>query len=77
MIKLILEWYQKLLEIEKVREVARGDQHYLRKSADREAQISQAFVQLTGLICAFRSADFLRLGLSPQATSRNLFFYFQ
>ena len=34
--------YQKLLEIEKeiVREVARGEQPYLRKSADRKAQIS-------------------------------------
>ena len=54
--------YQKLLEIEKeiVREVARGDQHYVRKSADHKAQISKAFVQLTELICAFRSADFLR-----------------
>ena len=34
--------YQKLLEIEKevVREVARGDKPYLRKSKDRKAQIS-------------------------------------
>ena len=34
--------YQKLLEIEKeiVREVARGDKPYLRKSTDRKAQIS-------------------------------------
>ena len=34
--------YQKLLEIEKeiVREVARGDKPYLRKSTDRKAQTS-------------------------------------
>ena len=34
--------YQKLLEIEKemVREVARGDKPYMRKSTDRKAQIS-------------------------------------
>ena len=34
--------YQKLMEIEKeiVREVARGDKPYLRKSTDRKAQIS-------------------------------------
>ena len=34
--------YQKLLEIEKeiVREVARGDKPYLRKSTDRKAQIN-------------------------------------
>ena len=34
--------YQKVLEIEKefVREVARGDKPYLRKSTDRKAQIS-------------------------------------
>ena len=41
-----------------------GDKHYLRKSADRKAESRKAFaiVPLTGrrLICAFRSADFLR-----------------
>ena len=49
--------YQKLLEIEKeiVREVARGDKPYLRKSTDREAQIRKAFVHFSGLICALRS----------------------
>ena len=54
--------YQKLLEIEKgiVREVARGDKPYLRKSTDRKAQIRKAFVQFSGLICALRSLDFLR-----------------
>ena len=38
--------YQKLLETEKeiVREVARGDKPYLRKSTDRKAQIRKAFV---------------------------------
>ena len=51
----------KLLEIEKeiVREVARGDKPYMRKSTDRKAQIRKAFVQLSGLICALRSVDFL------------------
>ena len=50
----------KLLEIEKeiVREVARGDKPYLRKSTDRKAQIRKAFVQFSGLICALRSVDF-------------------
>ena len=54
--------YQKLLEIEKeiVREVARGDKPYLRKSTDRKAQINKAFVLFSGLICALRSVDFLR-----------------
>ena len=53
--------YQKLLEIEKkiVREVARGDKLYLRKSTDRKAQIRKALVQFSGLICALRSIDFL------------------
>ena len=53
---------KKLLEIEKeiVREVARGDKPYLRKSTDRKAQIRKAFVQFSGLICALRSVDFLR-----------------
>ena len=50
----------KLLEIEKeiVREVARGDKPYLRKSTDRKAQIRNSFVQFSGLICALRSVDF-------------------
>ena len=49
-------------EIEKeiVREVARGDKPYLRKSTDRKAQIRKAFAQFSGLICALRSVDFLR-----------------
>ena len=40
--------YQKLLEIEKeiVREVARGGKHYLRKYANRKAQIRQTFLLL-------------------------------
>ena len=38
-----------------------GDKHHLRKSADRKAQLRKAcaFVPLTELISAFRSADFL------------------
>ena len=51
-----------------------GDKHHLRKSADRKAQIRKACVPLTGLICAFRSADFLRWCLTPSATSRTISF---
>ena len=39
-----------------------------------KAQIRKAFVAVTGLICAFRSADFLRWCLSPSATSRTISF---
>ena len=48
---------KKLLEIEKeiVREVARGDKPYLRKSTDRKAQIRKAFVQFSGLSRPLRS----------------------
>ena len=54
-----------------------GDKHHLRKSADRKAQIRKAFVPLTGLICAFRSEDFLRWCLSPERNlAHNLFFLF-
>ena len=71
-----IKLYQKLLEIEKeiVREVALGDKHHPRKSADRKAPIRKAFVSLTGLICALRSADFLGWCLSPSATSRTISF---
>ena len=48
-----------------------GDRHHLRKSADRKAQIRKAFVAVTGLICAFRSADFLRWCCVPP--KKNLF----
>ena len=71
---------KKILEIEKeiVREVARGDKPYMRKSADRKAQIRKALVSLTGLICALQSADFLGWCLSPKRNlTHNLFFYFQ
>ena len=37
-----------------------GDKHHLRKSADRKAQISTVSGTNAFLICAFRSADFLR-----------------
>ena len=51
-------------EIEKeiVREVARADKPYLRKSTGRKAQIRKALVQFSGLICALRyvDSDFLR-----------------
>ena len=72
--------YQKLLEIEKeiVREVARGDKSYLRKSTDRKAQIRRAFrsVQRTDLcfaICRFSQVRFI----TPSHLTHNLFFYFQ
>ena len=55
-----------------------GNKHHLRKSADRKAQIRKAFVPLTELICAFRSAGFLRWCLFPKRNlAHNLFFYFQ
>ena len=44
-----------------------GDKHHLRKYVDCKAQIRKAFFPLTGLICAFRSADFLRRCSSPRA----------
>ena len=54
-----------------------GDKHHLRKSSDRKAQIRKAFVPCTGLICAFRSEDFLRWCLSPERNlTHNLFFLF-
>ena len=43
-----------------VREVARGDKPYLRKSTDRKAQISPLNWTNAFLICALRSVDFLR-----------------
>ena len=53
------------------------DEYHLRKSADRKAQIRKAFVPLTGLICAFRSADFLRwCSSSERNLTHNLFFLF-
>ena len=44
-------YFQELLEVEKeiVREVARCDKQFLRKSADREAQLSPAWVEWTPL----------------------------
>ena len=53
------------------------DKHHLRKSADRKAQIRKAFVPLTGLICASRSADFFKWCLfSERNLTHNLFFLF-
>ena len=45
---------------------ANEDKHHLKKSADRKAKTRRAFVPLTGLICAIRSADFLRWCLSSE-----------
>ena len=51
------------------------DKHNLRKSAGRKEQIRKPFFPLTGLICAFRSADFLRWCLSSERNAtHNLFF---
>ena len=55
-----------------------GDKHQLRKSADRRAQISPVSGTNAFLICAFRSAVFLRWCLSPERNlTHNLFFCFQ
>ena len=54
-----------------------GDKHHLRKSADRKAQISPVSGMNAFLICAFRSADFLRWCLSPERNlTHNLFLLF-
>ena len=54
-----------------------GDKHHLRKSADQKAQISLARGTHAFLICAFRSAGFLRWCLSPECNlTHNLFFLF-
>ena len=44
-----------------------GNKHHLRKPADRKAQISSVSGTNAFLICAFRSADFLRWCLFPKA----------
>ena len=55
-----------------------GNKHHLRKPADRTAQISSVSGTNAFLICAFRSADFLRWCLFPKRNlTHNLFFYFQ
>ena len=52
-----------------------GDKHHLRKSADRKAQTSPVSGTNAFLICAFRSADFLRWCLSPERSlTHNLSF---
>ena len=76
-----LNWIntKKLLEIEKeiVREVARGDKPYLRKSTDRKAQISPLnwapVPDLCFAICRFSHVRFI----TPSHLTHNLFFYFQ
>ena len=53
------------------------DKHHQRKSADRKAQISLVSGTNAFLICAFRSADFLRWCLSSEHNlTHNLFFLF-
>ena len=54
-----------------------GNKHHLRKSSDRKAQISPVSGMNAFLICAFRSADFLRWCLSSERNlTPNLFFLF-
>ena len=54
-----------------------GNKHHLRKSADRKAQISSVTGTYAFLICAFRSADFLRWCLFPKRNlTHNPFFLF-
>ena len=53
-----------------------GDKPYMRKSTDRKAQIRKAFVQLSGLICALRSVEFLMGGLSPEPPHAQSLFLF-
>ena len=66
------------MEIEKeiVREVARGDKPYLRKSTDRKAQIRKAFVQLSRLICALRSQIFSGKVYDPEPPHAQSLFLF-
>ena len=56
--------------------MARGDKPYLTKSTDRKAQVSPLNWTNAFLICALRSVDFLRKGLSPRATSPQSLFLF-
>ena len=59
-----------------MREVALGDKHHLRKSADRKAQVSPVSGKNAFLICAIRSADFFRVFIpcvQPHAQSLFLF----
>ena len=71
---------QKTIGIRKKRLCGRlrpGDKHHLRKSGDWKAQISPVSGTNAFLICAFRSADFLRWCLSPGCNlPHNLFFLF-
>ena len=59
-----------------MREVARGDKPYLRKSTDRKAQIRKAFVQFCGLICALRSVDFSGKVYHPEPPHAQSLFLF-
>ena len=66
--------YQKLLEIEKeiVREVARCDKPYLRKSSDRKAQISPLNWTNAFLICALRCRFSHVMFITPSHLTHNL-----
>ena len=56
--------------------MARGDKPFLRKSADRKAQIRKAFVQFSGLICALRSVDFSGKVYHPEPPHAQSLFLF-
>ena len=58
------------------KECARGINTTWEKSADRKAEMRKACVPLTGLICAFQSADFLRWCLSPERNLTQSLFLF-
>ena len=62
-------------EIVRVR-LRSGDKHHLRKFADRKAQISSVSGTNAFLICAFRSANFLRWCLSPERNLTHTLFLF-
>ena len=68
-------FYQKLLEIEKeiVREVAWGDKPYLRKSADRNAQMEGVCsIQRTDMCFAICRLSQVRF-ITPRHLTHNLF----
>ena len=70
---------KKLLEIEKeiVREVVRGDKHNLRKSANRNAQISVIHSEHSTDLC-FAICRFSQVVFVPSNNfTHNLLFYFQ
>ena len=74
-----LDYYQKLLELEKVivHGVARGDKQCLKQVANRKAQTRKAFISLIQLICALRFRLFQVLSIILSHLTHTLLFYFQ